>query len=198
MPSILKRIRRVFRKDPTLTSAPHQPPPPPYEVCTEGDLRFFAGRASFTAALKLFRVEGAQHAIMSGTLDAFEITIEEASRNLSNDAPDAYEDVAPSQTIIRIVDALHIGLRTGLDSGDPFNHSMAALRAALTAVLIASRSAIRLQFQPPGDSQSQSRQCIAEAESEATEAGVRAGKSALPPEFSILPPDCFNTARNLF
>ncbi|KAI0410862.1 hypothetical protein F5X98DRAFT_384637, partial [Xylaria grammica] len=108
------------------------------------------------------------------------------------------EDVAPSQTIIRTVDALRIGLRTGLDSGDPFNHSMAALSAALTAVLTASHPAIRLQFQPPGDSQSQSRQCIAEAEREATEAGVRAGKSALPPEFSILPPDYFNTARNLF
>ncbi|KAI0538844.1 hypothetical protein GGR58DRAFT_500818 [Xylaria digitata] len=95
-----------------------------------------------------------------------------------------YEDVTRSQTIIRIVDALRIGLRTGLDSGDPFNHSMAALSAALTAVLTASRSAIRLQSQPPGDSQSQSRPCIAEAESEATKAGVRAGKSALPPEFS--------------
>ncbi|KAI0555379.1 hypothetical protein F4679DRAFT_593920 [Xylaria curta] len=92
MISILKRIRRAIRKASGVpgTPPPHEPPesledsPPPYEsmdsnpICTEDDFWYFAFRASPKATVEVSKAEGSQQAIMSGTIDALEIAMEEA------------------------------------------------------------------------------------------------------------------------
>ncbi|KAI1126024.1 hypothetical protein F5Y10DRAFT_267468 [Nemania abortiva] len=94
-----------------------------------------------------------------------------------------------SNTITGIADALDISIRAGIDSGVPFNNSMAVLRVALAATLAATRSGIALLSQVSDPSSFRfntpwMEESIAEAEKKAIEAGVRAGKAALPPFLS--------------
>ncbi|KAI0814641.1 hypothetical protein GGR55DRAFT_440892 [Xylaria sp. FL0064] len=87
-----------------------------------------------------------------------------------------FEDATRCSTIIGTVDALDIGIRAAIDSGTPFKHTVAVLATALTAALTASRSGIASLSQAPGNSWCRSKARMAEAENEAVEAGVRAGK----------------------
>ncbi|KAI0117843.1 hypothetical protein GGR51DRAFT_555127 [Nemania sp. FL0031] len=96
-----------------------------------------------------------------------------------------FEDAATSCIIIGIADALGASIRAGIDSGVPFNHSAAVTKAAITAAIAASRSAIKISPSTSGDAWCRARQWIVEAEKKAIKVGVKAGKAALPPNASI-------------
>ncbi|KAI1170755.1 hypothetical protein F4777DRAFT_583592 [Nemania sp. FL0916] len=83
--------------------------------------------------------------------------------------------VTQSRMMMAMVDALDSGIRAGMESGVPFNHSLAVFRTALSAAVTAGRSYImlmsprRLRFQPD------TKIWKSEATNEAIETGIRAG-----------------------
>ncbi|KAJ8132078.1 hypothetical protein O1611_g1546 [Lasiodiplodia mahajangana] len=78
--------------------------------------------------------------------------------------------------MIGTADALDRSIGARINSGAPFNTSVAVFDAALTAALTASRSGITLPSLAPGGSSCRSKPTWAtEAQTEAVEARVRAG-----------------------
>ncbi|KAI0545703.1 hypothetical protein F4679DRAFT_560480 [Xylaria curta] len=93
---ILKRMWRAICSAPAIPRVPppHEPPeslegsPPPYEsvdsnpICAESYFWCFAFRASLNATMEALKTEGSQETIMSGTIDAGEVAMEETFTGL--------------------------------------------------------------------------------------------------------------------